>query len=242
VKNHLKTLLKITISTLLIGIILSTTDKQALLSHIKLLNWGYAPIIVLFIILNYVVGAFRWKKLLIYKNTHGVTVRYLTSLYFIGAFFNNFMPTSVGGDVFKVFRLAKKIGNSAHAFSATFMERFTGVIALVLISYYGLIKTLAFWVSQIPPVIAEKIWLLALFKFLLFVGFWIAAFLGFMSLRLLSNKVSLLDKIYRALISYKDSKNVLLYAFVTSFVIQFLAIFTQYFVFCADRFFQGHPF
>jgi hypothetical protein len=49
------------------------------------------------------------------------------------------MPTSIGGDVFKVYTLGKKLNNVSDAFSATFMERFTGLISLVFIAIFGLI-------------------------------------------------------------------------------------------------------
>lgn len=232
-KKFVNTLLKILVSVTLFGIILWKIDKQSLLENIKLLDFQYAPLIILLLILNYVFGAVRWKKLLIYENTHHITVRYLAKLYFMGAFFNNFMPTSVGGDVFKVFKLGKKIENNANAFSATFMERFTGIIALVLVSYFGLIKTLDFWISQLPPAFLDNALLTTFFKVFLFLGFWIAVFAGFLALKLFAKRISFLEKVYRSLVAYKDSTRVLLFAFVTSFAIQFFAIFTQYFVYKA---------
>ena len=111
------------------------------------------------------------------------------------------MPTSVGGDVFKMVKLGQKIGNQAHAFSATFMERFTGVVALVIVSYYGLFKTLGFWIEQLPPEVSANTYLLLAFKILLFIGFWVAAAVGFLTLKVLSTKISIFEKIYRSLIA-----------------------------------------
>ncbi len=232
-KKFLTVGVKILVSTILFGIILWRIDRQAVVETLKLLDFRYVPLILLFIVLNYVFGAVRWKKLLIYENTHHITVRYLANLYFIGAFFNNFMPTSVGGDVFKFIKLGKKIDNNAHAISATFMERFTGIVALVFVSYFGLIKTLGFWVAQLPEDVSSNAVLVWAFKIVLFLGFWIVAFMSFAVLKLFARKVSFLDKLYRAIIAYKDSRNVIISAFLTSFIIQFLAIFTQYFVYKA---------
>ncbi|MFC1621916.1 lysylphosphatidylglycerol synthase transmembrane domain-containing protein [Patescibacteria group bacterium] len=107
-KKNLQLITKIVVSSVLLGIILWRVDKPMLVENIKLLDLRYVPFIFILIALNYIVGSFRWKALLIHKNSEHVTVPYLTSLYFIGAFFNNFMPTSVGGDVYKVYRLGKK--------------------------------------------------------------------------------------------------------------------------------------
>jgi hypothetical protein len=192
---------------------------KELIANFKLLNLWFLPVIFLFLTGNYIVSSIRWKNLLIYHNTEHITVKYLTYLYFIGSFFNNFMPTSIGGDVYKVYKLGKKIGDTTNAFSATFMERFTGVIALVLISSGALIYLLKGW------------------GVLLFIGFWIGLVVGLYVLKFLSKKFKAIDKIYSSLIKYKDRRDVILFAFVTSIIVQLLSIFTQYLIFTA----LGHP-
>ena len=211
-------ILKIVVSLVLISLILSKVDLQSLIINFRLLNPYFMPLIVGLIILNYVVSSIRWKLLLIGEEAKDVSVSYLSRLYFVGSFFNNFMPTSIGGDVYKIFKLGKRIKSNTKAFSATFMERFTGVVALVLISYFGLVRSLDFWLAQIP--------LNPLFvKVLLFGGFWILAGTGFLLLKIFAKKI------YDSLFAYKNHKNILLGAFLTSFVVQFLAIFTQYLIF-----------
>jgi uncharacterized membrane protein YbhN (UPF0104 family) len=182
---------------------------------VKILDLRYAPIIVLLLVLNYVVGAFRWKSLLVHKNSERADVKYLINLYFIGAFFNNFMPTTIGGDVYKVYKLGKKIDSTVDSFSATFMERFTGVIALVLISVVSLVNLLGLW------------------GVLLLAGFLIGMVAGFLFLGFLANRFSKLKKVYDSIYLYKNHKRVIFWAFVTSFLIQLFAIFTQYFIFMA---------
>ncbi len=213
-KNY-KLILKIVVSSVLLTIIFYRIDKASLVENIKLLDLRYAPLIILLLILNYVVGAFRWKSLLIHNNSHKVSVGYLINLYFIGAFFNNFMPTTIGGDVYKVFKLGKKIDNTVDSFSATFMERFTGVIALVLISVVSLVKLLGFW------------------GLLLLLGFFLGIVVSYVVLGLLATKFNKLKKIYDSITLYKNHKRVLGWAFVTSFSIQLFAIFTQFFIFKA---------
>ncbi|MGD2175364.1 MAG: lysylphosphatidylglycerol synthase transmembrane domain-containing protein, partial [Candidatus Brocadiaceae bacterium] len=50
--------------------------------------------------------------------------------YLVGAFFNNFLPTNVGGDVVKVSMLATAGGRWSAATAAVFVERASGVVAL----------------------------------------------------------------------------------------------------------------
>ena len=232
-KEKKQAIIKILFSIILFGVIFWQVDLASVWSSFRLLDLRFLPLLILLVVLNYLVSSVRWKVLLIHENSEKASVSYLTSLYFIGSFFNNFMPTSIGGDVFKIVSLGKRLKNKADAFAATFMERFTGIIALVLISYIGLVQTLGFWVAQLPDLIAANTVLVFLFKFVLFFGFWIAAFAGFLALRFLSGTIGAFKKVYDSLVVYKGSNKILVNAFLTSFIVQVLAIFTQYFIFSA---------
>lgn len=229
-KKYIKLFLKIAISGFLLFVILSHIDKNALLENFRKMNYSFVPLILLMFFLNYLLSSIRWKKLILHEKASELSVPYLTSLYFIGSFFNNFMPTSIGGDVYKVFKLGQKLNSTSEAFTATFMERFTGMLALVLISYFGLIKTLNFWISQLPPNLSQNSTFVLVFEILLFVGFWIAAGVGFLSLKFLAKKVKFLNEVYTSLLKYKDERKVLWSAILTSFLVQFVAILSHWYV------------
>jgi glycosyltransferase 2 family protein len=210
-----KTILKIAVSFVLLAIILFKVDKKQLIHNISMMNPWFIPVIVGLIVLNYFVSSVRWKKLLIHSDTSHISIKYLTSLYFIGSFFNNFLPTSVGGDVYKVVRLGKKLGSTTDAFTATFMERFTGVVALVCISSGALIKLLGIW------------------GVLIFLAVLASIPVGYIALGIISKKIKKLQKIYDSISVYRKTPKVLLIAFLTSFVVQLCSIFAQYFVFAS---------
>ncbi len=232
-KSWKKMALKLGTSAILLLIIFTRVDTAELIENIRLLDYRYAIFVPIFIIIHYFIGGVRWKMLLLSEDAEEVSTKYLINLYFIGSFFNNFMPTSVGGDVYKMYQLGRKIKNNAVGFSSTFMERFTGMASLVLISYFGLIRTMDFWVGILPPEIqANSLWVF-LFKFSLFSGFWIAAIIGFLSLNLLAKRIGFFRKIRDSLLVYKDAKKALFIAFLTSFLIQAVSILPQYFVFLA---------
>lgn len=208
-----KTIIKIVVSVILLGVILFKVDKKQLVENISRMNLLYIPVIVALIVLNYFISSVRWKKLLIHSDTSHISVKYLTSLYFIGSFFNNFMPTSVGGDVYKIYRLGKKLGNTTDAFAATFMERFTGVVALVFISSGALIKLLG-WLGV-----------------LIFIAVLISIPVGYVVLGIAAKKIKKLEKIYSSISAYRNAPRVLVIAFLTSFLVQMCSIFAQFFVF-----------
>jgi len=228
-----KILIKIVVSTALLGFLLWRVDRQSVIENFRLLDPTYIPLIFFMFILNYVVSSIRWKMLLIYENSKEAGLSYLTSLYFIGSFFNNFMPTSIGGDVYKIAKLGRKIKDNANALSATFMERFTGMIALVIISYVGLVQTFDFWVSLLPASLSSSGALVFVFKAVLILGFWIAAVMGFLFLKFFSIRIPAIERVYVSIIKYVSEKRVIFYAFLTSFIVQFIAIFTHYLVFKA---------
>jgi len=232
-KKYSNLFLKVLISVSLFYVLFSGIDKDSFFKNISLLDLRYVPVIILLIVLNYIFSSIRWKALLVDPKYKNISIKYLTSLYFIGSFFNNFMPTSMGGDVFKIYALGKKIKDTANAFSATFMERFSGMVVLVLLSYFGLVKTLDFWLLQLPQVIRSNSFLTLTFEVLLFGGFWIISVLVFLSLSFLSKKFNVIKKVYEALLVYKNEKRILLIAFSTSIIVQLLSIFTQYLIFSA---------
>lgn len=63
-----------------------------------------------------------------------ICMREAIGLALIGYFFNNFMPTAVGGDMVKAYYASKKTEGRLHSFTAVFMDRFIGMIALALIA------------------------------------------------------------------------------------------------------------
>jgi uncharacterized membrane protein YbhN (UPF0104 family) len=62
---------------------------------------------------------------------------YLLKVLMIGFFFNNFLPTSIGGDAYRVLRTLPATGSKSRALSAVVLERLVGVAALVFIGFLG---------------------------------------------------------------------------------------------------------
>src|SRR5687768_12118101 len=115
-KSHIKMILKILVSVTLLYIIFMNLDIEAFKKTIQGANLSYYPLIAFLIIANYVSSSFRWKILLgVFDGIEKIPLMTFIKLYFIGAFFNNFLPTSVGGDFYKAFRLGKKINNQSQA-------------------------------------------------------------------------------------------------------------------------------
>jgi uncharacterized protein (TIRG00374 family) len=85
------------------------------------------------------VAAYRF--LLLAKAQAGCSIRFAdaAALGFIGLFFNNFLPTSVGGDVAKAYLLSKKTGNTLGSFAAVLVDRFVGLVTMILMACVALL-------------------------------------------------------------------------------------------------------
>src|SRR5438045_2004892 len=92
-------------------------------------------------------AAFRWHVLMKVQNIH-LSIPRLTGLFFIGLFYNQFLPGGTGGDIIKSYFLLKETADKkAGALLAMVFDRFIGLVALVAITG-GLISLRFDFLSQ----------------------------------------------------------------------------------------------
>ncbi len=97
-----------------------------------------------------IASALRWK-ILLEVCCHTTSVMLLTKFYFIGLFFNFFLPTSVGGDIARGYYLYSRGGSKAVAISSILAERLMGVASLAILSLLGLL-----WKDEAIPSVELK--------------------------------------------------------------------------------------
>ena len=88
--------------------------------------------------LSYLLGSFRWLILL---RGSGVHVPFFTAFspYYLGLFFNQFLPTSVGGDAVRVYNLYKQGYPGEGLAASTMIDRLIGLIALLILASLAVI-------------------------------------------------------------------------------------------------------
>ena len=84
------------------------------------------------------VASFR-MKLIIEAQGIDLTFREALSLTLIGYFFNNFLPTSIGGDVVKAHYLSKHSRDTAGSYTSIFVDRAVGLVTMVFMAFAALI-------------------------------------------------------------------------------------------------------
>ena len=109
-----------------------SNDLEKVLSQIKV--WPLFVALLCLLVSNF-TGCLQWKTLL---KTQGVRLSYfhVLRLYFVGLFFNNFMPGNVGGDVKKVYdiRVQGGVDSVGAGLTATFFDRLFGFFFLTLLA------------------------------------------------------------------------------------------------------------
>ncbi len=114
-------------------------DKYAeIAERLKGTDMGLFSLAFLAFILAITVASLR-LKLIIEAQELAVTFYEALSLTFIGYFFNNFLPTTIGGDVVKAYYLSRKTNDSMGSFTAVFVDRVIGLFTMVFMAVIALL-------------------------------------------------------------------------------------------------------
>ncbi len=126
-------ILKVAVSLGLILLLLSRISPGRLKAVIE----GTSPLdlslALLIFFLSGLLGSFQWHLLL---RAGGISIPFTKTfrLYFVGLFFNNFLPANVGGDAVKIYDVSR-IGNDPHrVFAITLLDRVIGITGLCLLA------------------------------------------------------------------------------------------------------------
>jgi uncharacterized membrane protein YbhN (UPF0104 family) len=130
-RRILLALLRIAVGFAILVVLLATTDLRdlgAALAGAQPLPVAVAMVTMLLVI---VVSGIRWR---IFVRAYGFDAPawYLMRLQFVGAFFNAFLPTGVGGDAYKAIRL-RGSGSFGPPVATVILDRVAGVVALGII-------------------------------------------------------------------------------------------------------------
>ena len=131
---------KIIISiALLLALVWFMRDKLASIGAIILsANKPIVFLCVLLIIIGIIIQSFRLKFLLDIQRIH-LKIKDIVYLTFIGQFFNNVMPTAIGGDVIKAYFTSSGTDKKLETFTTIAVDRLLGAITIMWIAAVALI-------------------------------------------------------------------------------------------------------
>lgn len=135
-RHILVQVVKVLISAALIGILLSRIDAAKLWEVARTASVSWLALALSVYLLMILVSAWRWGLLL---DAQGIAVSFkrLTSSFLVATFFNNFLPSNIGGDVVRVADTAPAAGSKTLAATVVLIDRAIGLLGLVLVAAVG---------------------------------------------------------------------------------------------------------
>ena len=97
-------------------------------------SWFYVFILVLLSFVLIWASSVKWQ-IFVRAAGHEAQLVQLMKFYTVGYFFNTFLPSFVGGDLARSYHLGRELNDYKLAFAATFLERFTGLLSMCLLSF-----------------------------------------------------------------------------------------------------------
>ncbi len=136
-KDRVLSIIKIVLSLGLLAFVLIQVGLQETIANIRGADLRFFAAAFGLYVITLVVRAYRWRVLL--KDVEiKLPFARLVILYFVGAFFNNFLPSSVGGDVVKMYEITKHSQRGANAVGTVLMDRATGLLVVLVIALVAL--------------------------------------------------------------------------------------------------------
>jgi hypothetical protein len=156
-RDKLLNLLKVCFSVAVLAILLKQVGWQQTLETLGEARLPHLAAAFVLYLVGIVVRAYRWQILLSALRID-ISLARLTALYFVGTFFNNILPTGIGGDVVRVYELSKQSKRPIESVGTVLLDRATGLLVLFLIALIALL----FSFQLIAPNIVATIVILCL--------------------------------------------------------------------------------
>jgi hypothetical protein len=124
---------KVAVSAALLAYLLSTTDLRAIDERVRAADLVDLLGAVLCFVLMLALATWRWQLLLGALGAPA-PIRRLTASYLVATFFNNFLPSNIGGDFVRVRDSSRLTGSVATSLAVVGIDRVLGFGALYLLA------------------------------------------------------------------------------------------------------------
>ena len=139
-KYPILVILKLTIAVFLISVIISKVNLDDVWSAFATAEKSLIAGAFLLYFVGLCVIASRWKLLL---SVQGVSASFFTLVksMIVAVFFNNFLPSTIGGDAMRAYDTWKMGGSKTQSVSIVFIDRLFGIFTLFIFALLALFFT-----------------------------------------------------------------------------------------------------
>jgi hypothetical protein len=107
-------------------------DLNATVGLMAATDWRSVLGIVGVMVLQVIVAVFRWHRIMISKGVH-ISVRRSARYFWLGLFFNQLLPSSIGGDAIRGYCLVRDGQSVGRATLSVLLDRILGMAGLVVL-------------------------------------------------------------------------------------------------------------
>ena len=137
-RERLWLLFKLSFSCVFLVALFSRTDREAFFHAFGSLRLPPLLGALLLYWVAQILSSMRWQSLLRVERIQ-VPLRRLVLFYFEGMFLGLFLPTLIGGDIVKGYRIRQETGGRQAALASILVERLSGLSALVVVALVALL-------------------------------------------------------------------------------------------------------
>lgn len=123
-------------SVVLLAVLFSRMDARELWTSAKQASIPWLMLALALYFVHVVASTWRWRVLLDAQGVH-VPPTTLLSSYLVAIFFNNFLPSNIGGDVVRIGDTARRARSKTLATTVILVDRGLGLLGLVLVAALG---------------------------------------------------------------------------------------------------------
>lgn len=136
-KAIFKTLLKVVVSGALLYFLYRDNSVRELTKRIQAVNPFWLILGFVFLFLNTFLSSLKWRVLLCADGIH-LSLWRLFSSHLTGSFFSLFLPSTIGGDAYRIADIGQSTSKAARTAASVLVDRMTGFFALAI---YGLVAS-----------------------------------------------------------------------------------------------------
>ena len=133
IRHYSSVVIRLVITIIILILIFRNIELNKVIGIIKQSHPGYLLLAVLFQLLSTLLAGYRWYIVMHMIQFSQSKLFYIKS-YFKGSFFNQGLPTSIGGDAIRVLDVAATGQRKRDAFIGVFIDRILGLTGLLLLN------------------------------------------------------------------------------------------------------------
>ena len=139
-KKYLSHGAKILVTVFLVYWLIFFIDWREVLEHLRSTKLSFVLLFLAFYLSGIAISSYKWRQLALFREFNYAQWFY-TRTYLIGTFINNFLPSFIGGDAYRIYALGCKERRWQESSGTVVVDRISGFVGILLLSvFFGVLN------------------------------------------------------------------------------------------------------